>query len=200
MAISLQKGQKVDFTKGNPGLSKIMVGLGWDPVKQQSKGLLGSLFGAKDADIDCDASVLMLSENDKLSSNNDLIYFGNLRSKCGSILHTGDNLTGEGDGDDEEIIVELAMVPQNIKKLFFVVNIYDCIKRGQDFGMLENAFIRIVDMNTKTELLRYDLSENYSGKTAVMVAEIYRNGNDWKFGAIGEGTRDTSLSDIAKRF
>lgn len=200
MAISLQKGQKVDLTKGNPGLSKIMVGLGWDPVKQQSKGLLGSLFGAKDADIDCDASVLMLSENDKLSSNNDLIYFGNLRSKCGSILHTGDNLTGEGDGDDEEIIVELAMVPQNIKKLFFVVNIYDCIKRGQDFGMLENAFIRIVDMNTKTELLRYDLSENYSGKTAVMVAEIYRNGNDWKFGAIGEGTRDTSLSDIAKRF
>lgn len=200
MAISLQKGQKVDLTKGNPGLSKIMVGLGWDPVKQQSKGLFGSLFGAKDADIDCDASVLMLSENDKLSSNNDLIYFGNLRSKCGSILHTGDNLTGEGDGDDEEIIVELAMVPQNIKKLFFVVNIYDCIKRGQDFGMLENAFIRIVDMNTKTELLRYDLSENYSGKTAVMVAEIYRNGNDWKFGAIGEGTRDTSLSDIAKRF
>lgn len=200
MAISLQKGQKVDLTKGNPGLSKIMVGLGWDPVKQQSKGLLGSLFGAKDADIDCDASVLMLSENDKLSSNNDLIYFGNLRSKCGSILHTGDNLTGEGDGDDEEIIVELAMVPQNIKKLFFVVNIYDCIKRGQDFGMLENAFIRIVDMNTKTELLRYNLNENYSGKTAVMVAEIYRNGNDWKFGAIGEGTRDTSLSDIAKRF
>ena len=200
MAISLQKGQKVDLTKGNPGLSKIMVGLGWDPVKQQSKGLLGSLFGAKDADIDCDASVLMLSENDKLSSNNDLIYFGNLRSKCGSILHTGDNLTGEGDGDDEEIIVELAMVPQNIKKLFFVVNIYDCIKRGQDFGILENAFIRIVDMNTKTELLRYNLNENYSGKTAVMVAEIYRNGNDWKFGAIGEGTRDTSLSDIAKRF
>lgn len=200
MAISLQKGQKVDLTKGNPGLSKIMVGLGWDPVKQQSKGLLGSLFGAKDADIDCDASVLMLNENDKLSSNSDLIYFGNLRSKCGSILHTGDNLTGEGDGDDEEIIVELAMVPENIKKLFFVVNIYDCIKRGQDFGMLENAFIRIVDMNTKKELLRYNLNENYSGKTAVMVAEIYRNGNDWKFGAIGEGTRDTSLSDIAKRF
>lgn len=200
MAISLQKGQRVDLTKGKPGLSKILVGLGWDPVKQQSKGLFGSLFGSKDPDIDCDASVFMLDENDKLKSNDHLIYFGNLKSKCGSILHTGDNLTGEGEGDDEEIIVELGLVPQNIQKLFFVVNIYDCIRRGQDFGMLENAFIRIVDMSSKEELIRYDLSENYSGKTAVMVAEMYRSGNDWKFGAIGEGTRDTSLSDIAKRF
>lgn len=201
MAISLQKGQRVDLTKGNAGLSKIMIGLGWDPVEQKRGGLLGGLFGGgKAPEIDCDASVLMLNEQDKLVSNKNLIYFGNLKSSCGSVMHTGDNLTGDGDGDDEEIIVELNRVPANIHKLLFVVNIYDCTRRKQDFGMIENAFIRVVNSSNKQELIRYNLTENYGGKTALMVGEIYRHGSEWKFGAIGEGTFDTSLGEIIKRF
>ncbi|MBU5675222.1 TerD family protein [Alkaliphilus sp. MSJ-5] len=201
MTISLQKGQRVDLTKGNAGLSQIMIGLGWDPVEQKKGGLFGGLLGGgKAPEIDCDASVLMLDENNKLVSNKNLIYFGNLRSSCGSVWHTGDNLTGDGDGDDEEIIAVLGQIPANIHKLLFVVNIYDCIRRKQDFGMIENAFIRIVNMSNKQELIRYNLTENYGGKTALMVGEIYRHGSEWKFGAIGEGTQDTSLGEIIKKF
>lgn len=201
MAINLQKGQRVDLTKGNAGLSKIMIGLGWDPVEPKRGGLLGGLFGGgKAPEIDCDASVLMLNEQDKLVSNKNLIYFGNLKSSCGSVMHTGDNLTGDGDGDDEEIIVELNRVPANIHKLLFVVNIYDCTRRKQDFGMIENAFIRVVNSSNKQELIKYNLTENYGGKTALMVGEIYRHGSEWKFGAIGEGTYDTSLGEIIKKF
>lgn len=201
MAINLQKGQRVDLTKGNAGLSKILVGLGWDPVETKKGGLLGGIFGGgKAVDIDCDASVLMLSEQDKLISNTNLIYFGNLKSSCGSIMHTGDNLTGDGDGDDEQIIVDLNRVPANVHKLLFFVNIYDAVKRNQDFGMIENAFIRIVNGSNNQELLRYNLSENYAGKTALMVGEIYRHGSEWKFGAIGEGTVDRSLGEVVKRY
>jgi len=201
MAISLQKGQKVDLTKGNAGLSKILVGLGWDPVEQKKGGLLGGLLGGgKAPEIDCDASVLMLSETDKLINKSNLIYFGNLRSGCGSVVHTGDNLTGDGDGDDEQIIVDLSRVPSNIHKLLFFVNIYDAVKRRQDFGMIQNAFIRIVNGSNNQELLRYNLSENYAGKTALMVGEIYRHGTEWKFGAIGEGTHDSSLGEVIKRY
>src|SRR5665811_1787971 len=124
MGINLQKGQRISLTKENPGLKKAMVGLGWDAVQKPSKGLLGGLFGAKQADIDCDASVLMLDEKDKLRGKENLVYFGNLKSKCGSIQHMGDNLTGDGDGDDEQIMVDLSSLPQNIVKLVFVVNIY----------------------------------------------------------------------------
>lgn len=201
MAINLQKGQKIDLTKGNKGLSKIMVGLGWDPIEEKKGGLLGGLFGGgKGPEMDCDASVLMLNGNNKLLTNKNLIYFGNLKSSCGSITHTGDNLTGEGDGDDEEVIVDLNRVPSNIDKLLFVVNIYDCTRRKQDFGMVENAYIRILNMDTKEELIRYNLTENYAGKTALMVGEIYRHDNEWKFSAIGEGTHDTSLGEIIKKF
>jgi len=201
MAISLQKGQKVDLTKGNAGLSQIMIGLGWDPVEQKKGGLLGGLLGGgKAQEIDCDASVLMLNENGKLVSNKNLIYFGNLRSGDGSVWHTGDNITGDGDGDDEEIIAILSKIPENIQKLLFVVNIYDAAKRNQDFGMIQNAFIRVVNMNDKKELIRYNLTENYAGKTALIVGEIYRHGNEWKFGAIGEGTNDNSLGEVIKRY
>ncbi len=201
MAISLQKGQKVDLTKGNAGLSQIKIGLGWDPVEQKRGGILGGLFGGGNPqEIDCDASVLMLNENGKLVSNKNLIYFGNLRSSCGSVWHTGDNLTGDGDGDDEEIIAVLSQIPANIHKLLFVVNIYDCVRRKQDFGMIQNAFIRVVNMSNNEELIRYNLTENYSGKTALVVGEIYRHGNEWKFGAVGEGTKDSSLGEIIKRF
>lgn len=201
MAISLQKGQRVDLTKGNAGLSQIMIGLGWDPVGQKKGGLFGGILGGgKAAEIDCDASVLMLDENNKLGSNKNLIYFGNLRSSCGSVWHTGDSLTGDGDGDDEQIIAVLSQIPANIHKLLFVVNIYDCVRRKQDFGMIENAFIRIVNMTDKQELIRYNLTENYGGKTALIVGEIYRHGSEWKFGAVGEGTQDTSLGEIVKKF
>jgi stress response protein SCP2 len=203
MAINLQKGQRVDLTKGNPGLTKILVGLGWDPVENaKSGGLFSSLFGGGGggANIDCDASVIMLSESDKLKSNSDVIYFGNLKSKDGSVHHTGDNLTGEGDGDDEQINVDLSKIPSHIQKLVFIVNIYDAMKRKQHFGMIRNAFIRIVNPATRQELIHYNLTDDYDGKTSLLVGEIYRHGSDWKFGAVGTGTIAGSLSDVVRSY
>ncbi|WP_110113435.1 TerD family protein [Bacillus sp. CGMCC 1.16541] len=202
MAITLQKGQRIDLTKGNPGLAKVLVGLGWDPVEsKQSKGFFGSLFGggSSGANIDCDASVLML-ENDRFTQKEHLIYFGNLKSKCGGVNHTGDNLTGEGDGDDEQIIIDLQRVPSNINKLVFVVNIYDAVRRNQDFGMIQNAFIRVVNMNNQEELIKFNLSENYSGKTSLLVAEMYRYEQDWKFAAVGTGTNDKGLEELIRHY
>jgi stress response protein SCP2 len=202
MAISLQKGQRVDLTKGNPGLSKIMVGLGWDPVQSSGGGgLFGSIFGGGSApNVDCDASVIMLGANDKLQNNKDVIYFGNLRSNDGSVQHSGDNLTGDGDGDDEQIMIDLSRVPSNIQKLVFVVNIYDCVKRKQHFGMIKNAFIRVVNPSNNQELIHYNLSDNYSGLTCLVTGEIYRHGNDWKFAAIGSGTTAASLSEVVRSY
>ncbi|MDR6998173.1 TerD family protein [Neobacillus niacini] len=202
MAINLQKGQRVDLTKSNPGLTKIMVGLGWDPVKTGGGGLLGSLFGGggSSANVDCDASVIMLGENDKLQNNNDVIYFGNLKSRDGSVQHSGDNLTGAGDGDDEQIMIDLSKVPSNIHKLVFVVNIYDAVKRKQHFGMIQNAFIRIVNSSNHTELLHYSLTDNYSGKTCLVAGEIYRHGAEWKFAAVGNGTNAGSLGEVVRSF
>jgi stress response protein SCP2 len=201
MAINLQKGQRVDLTKGNPGLSKIMVGLGWDPVQQKGGGLLGSLFGGGSAsNVDCDASVIMLGENDKVVQNSDVIYFGNLKSKDGSIQHSGDNLTGDGEGDDEQIHVDLSRVPTHIQKMVFVVNIYDAVKRKQHFGMIQNAFIRIVNPNSGSSLIHYNLTDDYSGKTSLIVGELYRHGQDWKFAAVGTGTSAGSLGEVVKTF
>ncbi|QZY54831.1 TerD family protein [Crassaminicella profunda] len=202
MAINLQKGQRIDLTKSNPGLSKIMVGLGWDPVEQKNTGgfLSGLLGGKKAPEIDCDASIIMLDANGKLTRKQDLIYFGNLRSTCGSVVHSGDNLTGGGEGDDEQIFVTLDLVPNNIQRLVFVVNIYDCIRRKQDFGLIKNAFIRVVNGGNMQEVIRYNLSDDYAGKTTLMVGEIYRHNGEWKFGAIGEGTNDASLSEIVKKY
>jgi len=200
LGVTLSKGQKVDLTKAHPGLQNVVVGLGWDAAQNKSGGILGGLFGSKAADIDCDASVLMLDENGKFSKKQNLIYFGNLRSGCGSVVHTGDNLTGDGDGDDEQIIVDLKKVPSTIHKLLFVVNIYDCIKRKQDFGLIKNAFIRIVNGSNNQEIIRYNLSDEYVGKTSLIVGELYRHNAEWKFAAIGEGTHDASLSEIVKRY
>ncbi|MBY0122704.1 TerD family protein [Bacillus sp. S/N-304-OC-R1] len=202
MAINLQKGQRVDLTKGNPGLSRILVGLGWDPVQNRGGGgILGALFGGGGgANIDCDASVIMLAENDKIRSNSDVIYFGNLKSKDGSIQHTGDNLTGDGDGDDEQILIDLSRVPAQVHKLVFVVNIYDCVKRKQHFGMIQNAFIRIVNSANNQEMIHYNLSDDYSGKTCLVVGEIYRHGADWKFAAVGTGTSSPGLADVVRSY
>lgn len=205
MAISLQKGQRVDLTKGNPGLSKIMVGLGWDPVQKSGGGggLFGSLFGGGGgggANIDCDASVIMLGANDKLQNNSDVIYFGNLKSKDGSVTHTGDNITGDGEGDDEQVFIELNRVPGHVEKLVFVVNIYDCVKRKQHFGMIQNAFIRVVNPTNNLEMIKYNLTDDYSGKTSLVVGEIYRSGTDWKFAAVGTGTNAAGLSDVVRSY
>ncbi|MDF0725766.1 TerD family protein [Cytobacillus sp. S13-E01] len=197
MSISLLKGQRIDLTKGNAGLSKIMIGLGWDPVQTKKAGFLG--FGASTPNIDCDASVLML-EDDKFTNKKNLIYFGNLKSSCGSVQHTGDNITGQGDGDDEQVLVDLNKVPQNINKIVFVVNIYDCVKRKQDFGMIKNAFIRVVNSANNQEMLKFNLTDNYSGKTSLVVAEIYRHGSEWKFAAVGNGTSDAKLEDIVNGY
>lgn len=202
MAINLQKGQRVDLTKGNPGLTKVLVGLGWDPVQSGGGGgLFGGLFGGGGAaNVDCDASVIMLGANDKLQNNKDVIYFGNLRSNDGSVQHSGDNLTGDGDGDDEQIMIDLSRVPANIQKLVFVVNIYDCVKRKQHFGMIRNAFIRVVNPTNNQELIHYNLTDNYSGLTCLVTGEIYRHGNDWKFAAIGSGTTAASLSEVVRSY
>jgi stress response protein SCP2 len=200
MAINLQKGQRVDLTKSNPGLTKILVGLGWDPVKSGGGGFLGSLFGGSTPNIDCDASVLMLSENDRLQNNQDVVYFGNLKSRDGSIQHSGDNLTGDGDGDDEQIFVDLSKVPANIQKLVFVVNIYDSVKRRQHFGMIQNAFIRIVNPGSNQAMLHYNLTDDYSGKTCLIAGELYRHGSEWKFAAIGNGTNAASLGEVVRSY
>jgi len=198
MSISLEKGQRISLTKGNAELDKIMVGLGWDPVSSGGN-FFGKLFN-KVSDIDIDASVFMLETNDRLSKKRDLIYYGNLKSKHKSVVHQGDNLTGAGEGDDESIKLHLSKIPERIKKLVFVVNIYDCIRRKQNFGMVENAFIRIKDLEKGSELLRFNLTDQYKGKTAVFVAEIYRDNDDWKFAAIGEGTDHTNLTEMKQRY
>lgn len=200
MGVNLQKGQKVNLKKSDgQALSRIRIGLGWDPVEQKKGGLFGSIFGGSAPDIDCDASVIVC-KGGRLASRDDVVYFGNLKHSSGAIRHTGDNLTGEGEGDDEQILVDLTAVPADYDKLVFVVNIYDCESRKQDFGMIANAFIRICDENTGEEFCRYNLSESYAGMTAMIFGEIYRYNGEWKFNAIGQGTKDTGLSALAKRY
>lgn len=176
MPINLQKGQKVDLTKGNAGLKNLMVGLGWD-VNQYD----GS------ADFDLDAAAFLLGDNGKVPNQDDFIFYGNLKHKSESVEHMGDNLTGEGDGDDEQVKVVLANVPANISKIAFTVTIYEAESRRQNFGQVSNAYIRIVDETTNQELIRYDLGEDFSIETAVVVGELYRHNGEWKFNAVGSG-------------
>ncbi|MGL4790945.1 MAG: TerD family protein [Anaerotignaceae bacterium] len=198
MSVSLQKGQKISLSKENAGLSTVLIALGWDEAKKPAKGF--SIFGgSKGADIDCDASVLLLN-NGKLAGKDDIVYFGNLQHSSGAIQHMGDNLTGGGDGDDEQIVVDLKKIPEKYDRLVFVVNIYQAIKRNQHFGMIENAFIRIVDKNGNNEICRYNLTENYSDMYAVIFGEVYKNNGEWKFNAMGQGTKDPGLGELANKF
>ena len=197
MGINLQKGQKIDLTKGGGGLRQVMVGLGWDEAQGSVGGLLG-LFKSKPESIDCDASVILCGANGKIISNDikqTCVFFGNLRHPSGAIVHQGDNLTGEGEGDDEQIMVNLQQVPADVDKMVFVVNIYDARARNQHFGMIKNAFIRLVDMDKKTEICKFNLSENYSNMTGLVVGEIYRKNGEWKFNAIGQPVREASRLD-----
>ena len=176
MAVNLTKGQKVDLTKGNPGLRNLRVGLGWDTNKYHG----GS-------DFDLDASVFLLGANGKVRSNLDFVYYGNLKHNSGSVEHLDDNLTGGGGGDDEQIKVNLAAVPADVERITVAVTIYDAENRRQNFGQVSNAYIRIVDEATHNEVIRYDLGEDFSVETSVVVGEIYRYKGEWKFTAIGSG-------------
>lgn len=176
MSVSLQKGQKVSLTKGNPGLTNVVVGLGWD-VNQFDTG----------GDFDLDAAAFLLDDSGKVSAQQDFVFYGNLTHPSGSVQHLGDNLTGAGDGDDEQIKINLSLVPANITKITFTVTIYDADQRRQNFGQVNNAFIRIYNEVTGEEILRYDLGEDFSIETAAVFGELYKNGSEWKFNAIGSG-------------
>ncbi|MBP3760043.1 MAG: TerD family protein [Ruminococcus sp.] len=188
MAVNLTKGQKVDLTKGNPSLSKIIVGLGWDTNKYDGG-----------ADFDLDASAFLCGENGRVNNDLDFIFYSNLKHSSGSVEHTGDNLTGEGEGDDEVIKVDLSRVPANISKIAFTVTIYEADERHQNFGQVSNAYIHIVDQVTGNEIIRYDLGEDFSIETAIVVGEIYRNNGEWKFNAIGSGFQG-GLYALCKNF
>lgn len=206
MSVSLQKGQKVNLSKGNAGLAKVIVGLGWDEAKPSGGGgggFFATLFGGGAATthqaIDCDASAIML-KNGKFVDRTDLVYFGNLKHKSGTVNHMGDNLTGEGEGDDEQIVIDLSRVPAEYDKIVIVVNIYQAVQRKQHFGMIENAFIRLVDARNNKEMCKYNLTENYSGMTAMIFGEIYRHNGEWKFNAMGNGTTDPGIGELCRRF
>lgn len=176
MPISLQKGQKVDLTKGNLTLKHVLVGLGWD-VNRYDGGFA----------FDLDASAFLLGANGQTPNTDAFIFYGNLKHPSGAVEHMGDNLTGEGDGDDEQILVDLTKIPDSIEKIAFTVTIYEAEQRRQNFGQVDNSFIRIVDNDTGKELIRYDLGEDFSIETAIVVGEIYRHGGGWKFNAVGSG-------------
>ena len=189
MAINLTKGQRISLTKDNPGLKQIMCGLGWD-VAPKSGGFFG---GNKQFDLD--SSVMCLDTNKKLIDVKNIIYFGNLRHSSGAIVHQGDNLTGAGEGDDEVINLDLPLIPPNIAYLIVAINIYKCKQRKQDFSMVDNAFVRLVDRTTNKELARYDLSgTEYQGMTGMILADIYRHNDDWKMAAVGNGFKNRHLS------
>ena len=176
MPINLSKGQKVDLTKKNPGLKSIMVGLGWD-VNAFDSG----------ADFDLDAAAFMLGANGRCPTEKEFIFYGNLEHTSGAIKHMGDNLTGEGEGDDEQIEVDLTAIPSNVERIAFTVTIYEAEQRRQNFGQVNNAFIRIYNEANGEELLRYDLGEDFSIETAAVFGELYKNNGEWKFNAIGCG-------------
>ena len=174
MAINLSKGQKISLSKEAPNLKVALVGLGWD-IKQYDSG----------ADYDLDASIFLLDANGKCAHESDFIFYNNLPSN--GVTHSGDNRTGEGDGDDEAVTIEFEKVPDYIQKIAVTVTIYDASARGQNFGQVQNAFVRLVDKQTGSELLRFDLGEDYSTETAIVFAEIYRHNGEWKFSAVGSG-------------
>lgn len=193
MAINLKKGQRISLTKADPTLKQIMCGLGWD-VAPKSGGFFG---GNKQFDLD--SSVICLDADKKLTDVKNIIYFGNLRHSSNAIAHQGDNLTGAGEGDDEVINIDLPLIPPNITYLVFAINIYKCQERKQDFSMVNNAFVRLVNRNSKQELASYNLSgSEYQGMTGMILAEVYRHQEEWKMAAVGNGFKVATLADIAK--
>jgi tellurium resistance protein TerD len=187
MSVSLSKGGNVSLSKEEPGLAKVLIGLGWDTRTTDG------------ADFDLDASAFLLNGTNRVRSDSDFIFYNNLRSGDGSVEHTGDNRTGEGDGDDEALTVDLARVPQDIQKISVAVTIHDGESRRQSFGMVSNAFIRVVNDATGREIARYDLSEDASTETAMIFGEVYRHNSEWKFRAVGQGYKG-GLGPLARNF
>ncbi len=176
MGVCLTKGQKVSLSKGNPGLKDVIIGLGWDVNRYDTGG-----------DFDLDAAAFLLAENGRVTRSEDFVFYGNLQHPSGAVTHLGDNLTGAGDGDDEQIVIDLSLVPADITKIAFTVTIYDAEGRRQNFGQVSNAFIRIYNKSNGEELLRYDLGEDFSIETAAVFGELYNHNGEWKFNAIGSG-------------
>ena len=176
MPVNLKKGQKVSLTKDNPGLKNVLVGLGWD-VNQFDTG----------GQFDLDASAFLLGGNGKVSKQEDFVFYGYPNHPSGGVNYMGDNRTGEGEGDDEQIKIDLSKIPQNIAKIAFTATIYEAEERNQNFGQVNNAYIRICDESNGQELMRYDLGEDFSIETGVIFGELYKHGTEWKFNAIGSG-------------
>ena len=175
MAISLNKGGNLSLSKTDPSLNQVLIGLGWDARATDG------------ADFDLDASAFLLAVNDKVRGETDFIFYNQTRSPEGSVEHTGDNRTGEGDGDDEAVKINLAKVPADVQKIAITVTIHDAESRGQNFGQVQNAFIRVVNDQTNVEIVRFDLNEDYSTETAMIFGELYRHNGEWKFRAVGQG-------------
>jgi tellurium resistance protein TerD len=185
MAVTLKKGGNVSLSKEAPGLSKVTVGLGWDPRVTDG------------TDFDLDASVFVCGEDGKVLSDQHFVFYNNAKSPDGSVEHTGDNRSGEGEGDDEQVKITLTAVPADVKKLVFAVTIHEAGSRSQNFGQVANAFMRVINQDGEKELARYDLSEDYSVETAMIFGEVYRHGDEWKFKAIGAGF-EGGLGPLAK--
>lgn len=175
MAISLNKGGNLSLSKTDPSLNQVLIGLGWDA--RATDGV----------DFDLDASAFLLAANDKVRAETDFIFYNQTRSPEGSVEHTGDNRTGAGDGDDEAVKIDLAKVPTEVQKIAITVTIHDAENRGQNFGQVQNAFIRVVNDQTNVEIVRFDLNEDYSTETAMIFGELYRHNGEWKFRAVGQG-------------
>ena len=188
MAVNLTKGGRISLNKEAPGLKKILIGLGWDTNASDTG-----------ADFDLDASVFLLDSNAKVANEKDFIFYNNLSSSDGSVVHTGDNRTGEGDGDDESIKVDLSKISSSIKEIAIVVTIHEAAQRKQNFGMVRNAFIRLVNDETNTEIVRYDLEEDYSTETGLLFGRLYFKDNKWKFSAVGTGYKE-GLDGFCKQF
>lgn len=198
MAVNLSKGEHVNLTKSVPSLREVTVALGWDMAERGYS-------------VDCDSSVFLLresksglfgrkSQTPRLLDHDDIVYYGNKRHRNGCVIHHGDNLTGAGDGDDEQISVDLANMPSDVSSVVVAINIYDCVSRRQHFGMIRNCYARIIDDNTGTEICRYNLSSDYNKKTAVVIGTLDRHNDGWVFNAVGEGYNDDSIGALAHRY
>ena len=200
MSVNLQKGQKVDLTKGNTGLKRVIVGLGWAEAQEQPKGFFAKLSGGSKEEFDCDAMAFLLDANGKIASKTDVIFYNRLVHTSGCVKHQGDDLTGGGGGDNEQIMIDLANLPQIYDRIVVLVSIYKATEKKQHFGMIRNAFIRLLDADLNKELCIYNLSENYPGMTAVIFGELYRYGGEWKFNAVGQPLQDWSVVTLAEKY
>ena len=175
MAVSLKKGEKVNLSKAVEKLANVTVGLGWDANKFDGDGF------------DLDAAAFLLNANGKVRNSGDFVYYNNLKHSSGAVQHMGDNLTGSGKGDDEQIIVDLTKIPADVERIAFTATIYMAEERVQNFGMVSNSYIRMINKDTDEEMVRYDLGEDYSTETAMVLGELYRHNGEWKFNAVGQG-------------